>query len=295
MDRIDRMRVFAAVAREGSFTRGAAQLGMAVQTASKAVQQLEAQLKAQLFDRTTRSVTLTDTGQAYLERCLELVDQFDELDSAVRAEHGAPRGRIRLTAPTTFGERNLLPVLAEFLRSYPEIRIDLSLSDRKVALVDEGFDLGIRIGQLQDSTMIARKLAPMRVVVCASPGYLARVGTPATPRSLANHACVVDTNFANERHWPFLIAGEMQRIAVAGPFQANTPEATRQMALAGIGIAMCPMYVINQDLVAGRLLPLFEELEAYDFGVYAIYPHRRHLSTRVRSLVDHLASSFRRQ
>jgi DNA-binding transcriptional LysR family regulator len=289
------MRVFVAVAREGSFTRAAEQLGIAVQTASKAVRQLEANLNAQLCDRTTRSVTLNDTGRAYFERCLELLDQFDELDSAVSAEHSAPQGRIRMTAPTTFGERNLLPVLASYLSDYPNIRIDLNLSDRKIALVDEGYDLAIRIGELKDSTMISRKLAPMRVVVCASPEYLQQHGVPATPQDLGNHACVIDTNFASENHWPFLVDNKLQRVTVAGPFQANTPEATRQMALAGVGIAMCPMYVISADLVAGRLQALFEKQEAYNFAVYALYPQRRHLSARVRSLVDHLAVSFRQQ
>ncbi|GAB4198584.1 MAG: LysR family transcriptional regulator [Wenzhouxiangellaceae bacterium] len=295
METIDRMRVFVAVAREGSFTRGAEQLNLSVQMASKAVRQLEERLKAQLFDRTTRSVTLNETGQAYFERCLDLLDQFDEVESVVRAEHGTLSGRIRITAPTSFAERYVVPELAEFLRRHPGIRIELSITDRKISLVDEGYDLAIRISQLSDSSMVARKLAPMRVIVVASPAYLSKHGTPAEPAELSQHTCIIDSNFKHERRWPFMINGAIERIAVDGPFQANTPEATRQMALAGIGIAHCAKFVITEDLAQGRLVPLFEQLEGYNAGVYALYPHRRHLSARVRALVDHLHNGFRRQ
>lgn len=294
MDTLEAMRVFTAVAAESSFTKAARRLGLSVQTASKAVRRLEQRLGAQLFDRTTRSVALNDTGRAYLERCLELLEQLDEVESAVREEHGRLVGRVRMTAPTSFGERSLVPVLGELLDAHDGLRIDLDLTDRKVALVEEGYDLALRVGALEDSTLVARRLAPMRVVVCASPEYLARNGTPGTPRELAGHACLVDTNFRNERQWPFRIDGALERVAIDGPFQANTPEAIRHMALSGLGIALSPLYAVNGDLVAGRLVRLFEGSEALDFGVYALYPHRRHLSGRVRAVVDHLATRFRR-
>lgn len=293
MDTIEGMRVFAAVAAEGSFTRGARRSGLSIQTASKYVRLLEQRLKAQLFDRTTRSVTLNDTGRAYLERCLELLDQFDEVEAAVRAEHGVLAGRVRITAPTTFGERILVPTLAELLRLHPDLRIELDLTDRRVAIVEEGYDLAVRIGSLEDSALIARRLAPMRVVVCASEDYLERRGEPSHPNELGEHDCIIDTNFRAERQWPFLIGEDIVRVGVDGPFQANTPEAARQMALAGVGIAMSPMYAVNADVVSGRLRVLFADFEALEFGVYAIYPHRRHLSARVRAVVDHLAMRFR--
>lgn len=288
MDRIDQMRVFLEVARSGSFTDAAALLGRPVQTVSKAVRQLETQLQALLFDRTTRSVALTDTGRAYLDQCQDLLDQFDELESSVHRDHGSPKGRIRMTAPTTFGEQNLLPTLASFLRAYPEIRVELTLSNRKSSLVDEGIDLAIRIAVLPDSTLVARRLAPMRKVVCASPDFLAEYGQPKSPEDLVNYKCLIDTNFDNAHAWLFVINNETVRVEISGPFSANTPEATRQMAVAGLGVGMCPMYVIDQDLEAGRLVPLFEEYEQPEMGVYALYPHRRHLSARVSALVSHL-------
>ncbi|MFT4677199.1 MAG: DNA-binding transcriptional LysR family regulator [Candidatus Azotimanducaceae bacterium] len=292
MDRIDSMRVFQEVARHGSFTGAAEVLGKPVQTVSKAVRQLETQLKVLLFDRTTRSVALTDTGQAYLDQCQDLLDQFDELESSVHRAHDAPKGRIRMTAPTTFGEQNLLPILASFLSLYPDIRVELSLSNRKVSLIDEGIDLAIRIGRLNDSSLIARHLAPMRKVVCAAPEFLSRHGAPDNPLELNGYPCLIDTNFEDAHHWPFSIDAETVRVEVAGPFSANTPEATRQMAVAGLGIAMCPMYVIDQDLKNGALIALFETFEPPEMGVYALYPHRRHLSTRVRALVTHLEQVF---
>jgi DNA-binding transcriptional LysR family regulator len=293
LDTIENMRVFAAVARHESFTQGAKESAITVQMASKYVRQLEERLKVQLFNRTTRSVSLNDTGKAYLERCLALLEQFDEVESAVKLENSLLKGRIKLTAPTTFGEKYLVPAIASFQLKNPEIVIDLNLTDRKISLVEEGYDLGIRISSLPDSTMIARNLQPMRVCVCASPDYLQTHGQPQHPEQLAEHNCIIDTNFLKENIWQFKVDGKELQVAVKSNFQANTPEANRQMALAGVGIAKCPMYVINQDIISGKLVILFEAYEAYHFSVYAIYPHRKHLSTRVRGLVDHLATQFR--
>lgn len=294
MDTIDMMRAFSAVAMEGSFTRGAKRLGLTVQTTSKYVKLLEERLKVQLFDRTTRSVALNDTGKAYLDRCIAMIDQFDDMESTVKEKHQAPKGRIRMTAPTTIGENYLVPVLADFIKQHPDIHIELELTNRKVSLVEEGYDLGIRASKLEDSSLIARRLAPARIVVCASTEYLEKYGKPKHPENLNEHLCLVDTNFRHEHQWPFKIKGKDERVNISGPFQTNTPEAIRQMALEGVGIAMCAMYAVNQDIVAGRLHLLFEEYEAFDFSVYAIYPYQRHLSVRVRSLVEHLAANFRR-
>lgn len=293
MDVVQAMRVFTAVAAEGSFTRGAERLGVSVQAASKQLKALENRLGVLLFDRNTRSVTLNETGRAYLERCSSLLDELDELESTVQSQHATLRGRIRMTAPTAFGARYLVPALCRFMEQHPDISVDLNLSDRRVALVEEGYDLGLRIGELTDSALVARKLAPMPVVVCASPDYLAKRGVPTTPEDLAGHRCVIDSNFRNERQWLFLVDGERRRVAVDGPLTANAPEASRQYALAGLGVARCPMYVVNEDIVGGRLRVLLAEYEAFRFGVYAMYPHRQHLSARVRTLVDHLAAEYR--
>jgi len=294
MDTVETMRAFVAVAAEGGFTKGAKRLGRSVQNTSKSVRQLEETLNAQLFDRTTRSVSLNATGRALLSQCSDLVERYDEVLAAVSAQQGKPSGTVRITAPTAFGSRHLTPALAPFLKQYPEVSIELSLTDRRVSLVEEGFDLAIRVGTLDDSSMIARKLTAMRVVVVAAPGYLADHGRPAHPDDLVEHRCIIDTNFRSDRRWRFQIEGGDHTVPIEGPFVVNSPEATRAMAVGGVGIGMCPMYVVNADIVAGRLLPLFEEHEAYDFGVYAIYPHSRHLAVRVRALIDHLVFSFRR-
>ena len=293
MDRLETMRAFVAVAAEGGFTKGAKRLGKSVQNTSKAVRQLEEALNAQLFDRTTRSVSLNATGKALLEQCTDLVERYDEMLSAVTAQQGKPSGLVRITAPTAFGARYLTPALGPFLKQYPDVTIDLSLADRRVSLVEEGYDLAIRIGTLDDSTMIARKLAAMRVVVVAAPDYVAQYGAPAHPTALSKHRCIIDTNFRGDRRWRFHVEGRDITVPVEGPFLVNSPEGARAMALTGVGIAASPMYVVKEDLAAGRLVPFFEEYEAYDFGVFAIYPHSRHLTVRVRALIDHLVSSFR--
>lgn len=287
------MRVFAVVARNGSFTKTAAELDMAVQTVSKYVKALEDDLDVQLFNRTTRKVSLNDSGRAYLEKCLDLLEQFDELESSVRFQHAAPKGRIKISAPTSFGELHLTPALRDFLHIYPDIKIEVYLSNRRVAMVEEGFDMALRIGQLPDSSMIAKKLTSMRMTICASPDYLAKYGKPSHPSDLVHHNCFVDQNLRHGRHWHFIENGQEFKVEVHGNFESNSPESMRRMTLAGLGIGFCPMYVISQDLVAGRLIPLFEENEAYLYGVYAIYPHRKHLSHRVRVLVDFLATRFR--
>ena len=292
MDTIDGMRTFAAVAAAGSFTEGGRRLGLSTKLVSKYVRQLEQRLGVQLLSRTTRSVRLTDVGQAYYERCLGLLDEFDEIEAAVQDRQAQPKGRIRITAPTSFGELDLTRALAAFLRDQPGIAIDLQLTDRHVSLVEEGFDLGIRIGALEDSAMIARKLAPARVVVCAAPDYLARAGRPAHPADLADHPCIVDTNFRVAPHWPFIVDGERISVKVAGRFTVNTPRAASEMAIAGLGIALCPLYAAGPAVEAGRLEILFAMHEAFDFAIYAIYPPNRHLTGRVRALVDHLAAAF---
>ena len=292
MDTIDGMRAFAAVAAAGSFTGGAARLGLSTKLVSKYVGQLEERLGVRLFNRTTRSVGLTDVGQAYLDRCVGLLDELDDIEAAVQDRHTQLKGRIRMTAPTTYGECELTRSLAVFLRREPGVRIELHLTDRHVSLVEEGFDLGLRIATLADSSMVARKLASMRVVLCAAPDYLDRAGRPADPLALADHACIIDTNFRVAPNWPFIVGGERITVKVDGPFHVNTPHAACEMAVAGLGIALCPLYAAGPAIADGRLEVLFAEKEAFDFGVYALYPSNRHLTARVRALVDHLAATL---
>ena len=294
MDRLELMRVFTVVARRGSFSAAADELDIAVQTVSKYIKSLEDHLDAQLFDRTTRKVSLNSTGRAYLEKCLDILEQVEEVELSVKREQSLPKGRIRMSAPTAFGELHLVPTLAKFQASYPDVSIELDLSNRRVALVEEGFDLALRIGQLSDSSMIARKLSSMRLSVVASPAYLEKFGRPSTPYDLETHNCLVDPNIRFGRNWPFLIEGKEVRVPVSGSFSANSPASVKKMVLAGLGIGICPSYILSEARIAGEVEVLLEENEAVEFGVYAIYPHRKHLTHRVRALVDFMTTEFRK-
>ncbi|WP_218044561.1 LysR family transcriptional regulator [Aestuariispira insulae] len=287
------MRVFVAVAAEQSFTQGGRRIGISNKQASKMIQRLEQELGCQLFNRTTRSVALTDIGRAYYERCQPLLDQFDEVEEAVKNRHRTPGGVIRVTAPTGFGEQILTPALAPFLRQYPEIQVNLNLTNVPLSLVDEGLDLAIRVGSPGDSTMMARKLAPMRLVFCAAPSYLVEHGRPQSPEDLGRHKCLIDSNFHSGNLWPYQVNGDIRRVRVSGPFAANTPKAACDMAVAGLGISLTPLYAAGPMVARGELELLFEENELEGVGVYALYPHNRHLSARVRVLVDYLADYCR--
>ncbi|MBO6511071.1 MAG: LysR family transcriptional regulator, partial [Roseibium sp.] len=231
MDKIETMRAFVAVAQENSFTGAGRRLGLSTKLVSKYVQQLETRLQTQLFNRTTRSVSLTDVGAAYLERCRPILEQMDELDSLVRERQGALAGPIRLTASTGFGSTRLTQALIPFLHEHRKVELDMKLTDNRVALIEEGLDLAIRIGALRDSTLIARKLSDMPLIVCASPDYLDTHGRPQDPRALSTHACLVDNNQVELNVWRFHADGHEHVIRLNGAVQANSPGALTQMAI----------------------------------------------------------------
>ncbi|WP_419907785.1 LysR family transcriptional regulator [Hoeflea sp.] len=292
MDQIEAMRAFVAVAKENSFTGAARRLGRSTKLVSNHVAALERRLSAQLFHRTTRSVTLTAVGSAYLERCRPLLEQFDELEDLVQDRHTNLSGPIRITAPTGFGSAWLVQALAPFQIKYPAIEVDLHLTDKRVALVEEGFDLGVRIGILRDSTLRVRKLADMPLVICAAPSYLEAHGRPTDPQSLASHNCFVDGNRPGPDTWHFGHGSDAVSVRVTGNFAVNMPAAMAAMAIGGLGIACCPRYAVEAPLADGRLEALFEDSNAMDYGVYALYPPNRHLTSRMRALIDHLADYF---
>lgn len=292
MDTIDCMRSFIAVARQRSFTGGAKQLDISTKLSSKYVRQLEQRLGAQLFHRTTRSVTLTETGQAYFARCIQVLDQFDELEGLVQLRQSELAGPIRITAPTGFGSTHLVDALSPFQQAHPNVRIQLQLSDHYLSLVEEGFDLAVRFGELGDSNFIARKLMDVRLVVFASPDYLAKHGEPEHPSALSTHNCLLMKSSVDPEHWTFRIEGEKRSYRVDGTFQANSPRAIAQMAASGLGIGMCPLYAIEPYLASGELQLLFEDKEATRLPLNAVYPLNRHLTARVRALIDHLAEVF---
>lgn len=292
MDTIDAMRTFAAVAAHTSFTGGAKQIGISTKLASKYVARLEERLGAQLLNRTTRSVSLTDTGRAYLDRCLPLLDQFDEMEDAVQARQAELAGPIRITAPTGFGSRELVEALRPFLDAHPKVQMDMRLSDHHVAIVDEGIDLAIRFGVMKNSTLIARKLMDMRSVIIASPAYLEANGTPAHPSELGNHNCLLPLTSREPTVWPFDMHGKTLSVRVHGTFSANSPRSIVHMALGGLGIGRTPHYPARPFLESGNLVTLFDGMQPTPTPLHAVYPPNRHLTARIRALVDHLALWF---
>jgi DNA-binding transcriptional LysR family regulator len=292
MDTIDSMRIFVAVAGQKSFTAGAKQLGISTNLASKHVRQLEARLGAQLIHRTTRRVTLSDTGLAYFERCVFIIDQFDELEGLVQERQSELAGPIRITAPTGFGSRELVEAIRPFQIAHPKVSINLHLSDQHVDILDEGFDLAIRFGPLQNSTLIARKLLTMRLVVFASPEYINTHGEPLHPSDLSTHNCLLQSSSADPEHWAFTVAGTEQKYRVNGSFTANSPRAVAHMAVGGLGIGRCPLYTVEPFLKSGELVLLFDDKMVSVFNLYAVYPSARHLTARIRKLIDHLATAL---
>lgn len=292
MDQIQTMRAFIAVAQEGSFTAAGRRLGISTKLVSKYVAQLEDRLLTQLFNRTTRSVALTEVGTAYLERCRPIVEQVDELEALVREQQTTLTGPIHITAPTGFGSANLSQALAPFVAAHPRVEIDLKLSDNRVALVEEGFDLAVRIGILRDSTLMARKLSDMPVVIVGSPDYLAAHGRPKDPKALTTHNCLIDDNAADPTAWGFRKNHRDVVVKVGGGFRANAPAAIVNMAISDVGIGRVPHYAAANALKAGTLEQLFPDYEADQYGLYALYPPNRNLTARVRALIDHLADFF---
>lgn len=286
------MRSFSAVVASGSFTAAAARLGISKALTSKYVGQLEERLGVRLLNRTTRQLNVTEAGEAYYLRCRRLLEEFDELEGAIKHQQQAPQGRLVVAAPATFGEMYLTPAVAEYLEEQHRVSVELVLADRFVNIVEEGFDLAVRIGALADSSLIARRLAPARIVACAAPAYLERNGAPAHPQDLRSHSCVIDTNFRSANQWPFQRNGQHFNVKVEGRFRVNNARAAREMILAGHGIGLCPTYVVGAALRDGRLRLVLGDFDIFELGVYAVYPHYRHLAAKVRSFVEFLAQRF---
>lgn len=291
MDRLDCDRMFVAVIDTGSFSRAAERLGTSSGQASKLVARLEAELGVQLLTRTTRALSPTEVGRAYFERVKPLLEELDALDASVRNAAGAPSGRLRITAPMSFGTVQLVPVLADFARAFPQIVVDVDFSDRMVRLVDEGFDAAIRIGSPGDSAMIARRLCDVRIVTVAAPAYLAAHGVPATPVDLAAHDCIADSNVADPLNWRFRGGA----VPIRERLRFSNAEACAFAAEAGLGIAQVPSFAAGRGLRDGRLQLVLADAEPDPRGLFVIYPPGRHLAGKVRVLVDFLALCFRGQ
>ena len=293
MDRFAAMSVFAKVVELGSFARTADRLELSTSAVSRQVADLEAHLQTRLLNRTTRRLSLTESGHAFYERCVQVLADLDEAEQAAAQTSLVPRGTIKLTCGHSFGLLHLAPAMAEYLDRYPEVRFDVSLSDRVVDLVEEGFDLGVRIGSLGPANLIARKLGETPLAACASRAYLKKHGTPKTPQDLAQHNCVTYAYVPDSNVWRFRDReGKDFSVNVAGNVHANNGDLLTQAAVSGIGIVYEPEFIVARALGEKRLVRLLAGFEAPPLGIYAVYASRKHLSAKVRSFVDFLAEGF---
>jgi len=293
MDRLTSMAVFKRAVEAGSFAAAARHFGISPEMAGNHVRALETRLGVRLLNRSTRRLHLTEAGGGYYERCNQILAAIEEAEAEATTLQASPRGLLRIASPVTFGVQHIAPAVSDYMTRYPEVTIDITVSDRFANLIEEGLDLAIRVGALQDSTLIARRLTTAHLVVCASPSYLSRAGSPQTPADLGRHACLIYTEINEPQSWRFESPdGSTETVNVSGPFTATNAAFVYRMALAGHGIVRGPSFSFGADIAEGRLVPLLTDWRSQELSIYALYPHRSLLSTKVRSFVDFLAERF---
>ena len=287
-----RLRAFVQVFEAGGFSAAARQHGKSKALLSKYVTDLEEHLGVRLMNRTTRRVSLTRAGEDYYRDVSSLLAQLDELDTSMADQSGEPQGPIRITAPRNLGETGLADAILDFMQRHERVSVDLRLEDRLVDLAAEGIDLALRISSMPDSTLITRKLAETRVAVVGSPALIERTGLPRTPEELRGKPAIIDTNFTGQSNWRFVTPDGASFVHVDGRLKVNSPLAARAAALAGLGYAVIPLYLVHRQIEAGRLVRLFEQAGMGPMSLQAVYLHKRHLPTRVRALIDHLVDWY---
>ncbi|WP_144141869.1 LysR family transcriptional regulator [Paraburkholderia sp. BCC1884] len=289
---LDDMRIFVATVDAHNFTAAANRLSLSKQFVSRRVMALEETLGVQLLIRNTRKLAVTELGQEFYERARRILGEVEDAEQAMSLRRAGPRGLLRVSAPMSFGMMHLSPLVAIFLREHSDVRFDMELSDRTVDVVGEGFDMAIRIGALPDSTLIAQKLVDIRLVACCSPGYLRRRGTPATPRDLERHDCLL-YGHGGAVSWEFMVDGVVKGVEVHGPLRANNGDLIRDAAVAGLGIVRLPDFIVADALRSGQLVPVLEAFMPGATSVYAVYPQHRQSSLTIRAFVaflrDHLS------
>lgn len=278
--------VFVAVVESGSFSAAAIKLCITKSAVSKRVSQLEDELGTRLLNRTTRRLSLTEAGQRYFDYVSQAHRLAKQGVEAVSELQGAPRGRLKITAPMTFGVLHIAPLLAEFLSLYPLIDIDLSLEDKMVDLVNDGFDLGIRIGHLPLSNLVAKRIAPCKSILCASSLYLQHHGTPTKPSDLVEHNCLQYSYFRGGSEWTFDSGSERYKVHPKGNLLINNSEAIRQALISGLGVAQLPTFIVSRDIKAGRLEPILSSYLLPEHAIYAVFPERKYLPHKVRAFIN---------
>lgn len=295
MDKFEAMRVFCSVIEAGGFAPAADRMGLSTSAVSRHVAQLEAHLNVRLLNRTTRRMSPTDEGFAYFERCTQLLADLEETESSVSGEARRPRGRLRLTAPIALATLRLAPVFAAFSSQFPEVTLDIQLSDNVADFAEEGLDLAIRVGRVGSENLVARHLDDTQLLVAAAPDYLARAGTPKTPDDLARHRCLTYTYSSIGNQWSFEDKdGKPLTTRISGPINANNGMLLAEIAVAGGGIALAPCFILQPLIDSGRLQRVLPDWGTPRLPIHAVYPTRRHLSAKVQAMTGFLAEWFAR-
>ena len=286
------LRALVAIASEGSFAAAAAGLRISRAMASKHVSDLEATLGVKLIHRTTRRLSLTEAGTRLTEASRDMLALLEQAEQEIVSARGVPRGTLRINAPTSFGIRHLGPIVSAFLAQYPEVRVELTLDDAIVDIVDQGYDLAIRIRRLEDSTLTARLLAPAHMMLCAAPSYLQRHPAPEVPRELERHSCLVYDYMAHFGVWSLEKDGQREDVRIGGRMQSNNGDVLMQAAIDGHGITLAPTFMLHEAVHDGRLLPLLQNWKILEPSLYAVMPPGRVEAPKVRAFLDHLALSL---
>lgn len=293
MDRYAEMQIFVRVAESGSLSATAERMNIAKSAVSRRLAELESRLGVQLLHRTTRRISLTESGRHYFQQAQRLLTDLEEVEQSVASEHTNLRGLLRLAAPLSFGIKHLAPLLDQFMLQHPDVHLELNLDDRTVNLLEEGLDLAIRIGMLADSTLMTRRLATVRHVVCASPQYLEKYGEPHSPEELKHHAALNYSNMPESQLWQFVLPND-KTLSVRPPvrLRANNGDVLLQAAIDGLGVLVSPDFICHDAISQGLLKPVLVNYPQPDMHVYVIYPAQRHLPRRVRALIDFLVNKL---
>lgn len=293
MDRFQEMRAFVTVVDSGSFVRAAEALGASKTAVSRLVGDLESRLGTRLLHRTTRKLSITPEGQLFHERCTQLLQDVEEAEAELNAQSGEAIGQVRVNVPTTFGLLHLAPLWPAFMAQHPKVVLDVTLADRLVDLVDEGYDLAVRIARLQTSTLVSRQITSTRMILCASPEYLRRHGTPAHPADLARHAVIAYTLLSMGEQWEFEGPQGAVSVKVVPRMRTNSGDTCCAAAVQHQGIVLQPSFLVGSHLASGALVEVLPAYRSIELGVYAVYPSRKHLAPKVRALIDFLVDAFR--
>jgi len=294
MDRLENMETFIRVVEDGGISAAADHLGVAKSAVSRRLKELEGHLGVELFHRTTRRMNLTDTGRAFYQQSIRILDDLLEAELSASQAHGELRGNLKVALPLSFGLMHLGPAINDFLQLHPQINFDLDFNDREVDMMQESFDLAIRIGHLPDSSLIARRLATDQGVMCASPQYLEKMGTPEKPEDLSNHQCLVYNLLRDYEYWHlFDKEGQRVKVKINAHLKASNGEFLRDAAVNGMGIVFMPTFIIYQEIERGDLIHVLPSYKNPEMSIHAIYPQTRHLSHRVRAFVDFLVERFK--